>query len=330
MSSTGESDWELSPISESNSDNTDTDTDTTDDESDTGILPVLSALTHVTSNTTEAVSARHFVRRDPLNHGSDEPISGDLHSDGELADDEDDMDDTSDPESEAEGYNNASQYRDDSEDKEEDDDAPKTPQWDPSTFVYVGELTFPEQWPLLPLPMNETDYPEEELADDEKDPQPKSSSVKGDEDVMEEIEDLKEHIKNPKEDIEDLNDDIEDLKDNIEDLKDNIEDLKDDIEDLNDDIEDLTEEIKAEGKTEGKTGVSPPASAPEVGTAPPKRMHEVQHLLEYRFQELARREARGHGDVSNDVQEVRGKKRGSDEGDEDEDDSRVQKVQRRS
>lgn len=276
MSSTSGSDWEISSISESNSDNTDT--DTTDDESDAGISPVPSAFARKTDNTTEAVSAKQFTARGPLNHGSDEPLSGDLGSDGELADDEDEEDGSSDPESEEESDHNASQYRDDSE-AEDDDDAPKTPQWDPATFVYVGELTFPEQWPLLPLPMNETNYPEEELADDGKDPQPKSSSVEGDEDVTEGIEDLK--------------DDIEDLK-----------------------------EIKAEGNT----GVSPPASVPKLVT-PPDRLKEVEHLLGYRPQELARRKARCRGDVCNVAQDVRGKKRGSD--DEDEEGERAQKVQRR-
>lgn len=277
MSSTSESDWEISSISESDSD--DTDTDTTDDESDAEISPVPSAFTGKTNNTTETVSSRHCITRDPLSHGSDEPLSGDLGSDGELADDEDEEDGSSDPESEVEDYHNTSQYADNNE-EEEEDDTPKTPQWDPSTFVYVGELTFPEQWPLLPLPMNETNYPEEELADDEKDPQPKFSSVEGDEDVTEEIEDLKH------------------------------------------DIEDLKEEIKAEGNT----GVSPPASVPELVT-PPDRLKEVEHLLGYRPQELARRKARCRGDVCNVAQDVRGKKRGSE--DEDEDGERAQKVQRR-
>lgn len=196
------------------------DNNVTDDESDAGISPIPSALAHETKDTTEAVSVGQSTRRDPLTHGSNGPHTEDLGSGGSLVgedddattgasytesedDDEDDATTgTSYAESEDDGEDDTTldgwytESKEDSEsedsyDSEEDEDsAPSTPRWDPSTYVYIPDLDFPQQSPLPPLPMNETYYPEDELADDEKDLESSSSGCGSDRDVKREEVDV--------------------------------------------------------------------------------------------------------------------------------------------
>lgn len=192
------------------------DTNATDDESDAGISPVPSALTNETNNTTEAVSVGQSTRRDPLIHESNEPRTEDLGSGESLVgedddattgasytesedDDEDDAttgtsyaesEDDGEDDTTLDGWYTESEDDGESEDsygsKEDEDSAPSTPRWDPSTYVYFPDLDFPQQSPLPPLPMNETYYPEDELADDERDSELSSSGCESDRDVKRE------------------------------------------------------------------------------------------------------------------------------------------------
>lgn len=178
------------------------DINATDDESNAGISPVSSALTKETNDITEEVSARQSTMRGPLNHGSNEPRIEDLGYGGNSVDEYDtttgdsynESDDDGEDDTTLDGWYTESEddcESEDSYDSEEDEDsAPSTPRWDPSTYVYVPALDFPQQSPLPPLPMNETYYPEDELADDEKDLESSSSGCGSDRDVKREEVDV--------------------------------------------------------------------------------------------------------------------------------------------
>lgn len=196
------------------------DINATDDESDAGISPVPCALTNETTDTTEAVSVGQSTRQDPLTHGSNGPRTEDLGSGRSLVgeeddattgasytesenDDEDDAttgtsyaesEDDGEEDTTLDGWYTESEEDSESEDsygsKEDEDSAPSTPRWDPSTYVYFPDLDFPQQSPLPPLPMNETYYPEDELADDERDSELSSSGCESDRDVKREEVDV--------------------------------------------------------------------------------------------------------------------------------------------
>lgn len=160
------------------------DTNTKDEESDVGILPVPSALTNETLNTTEAVSAQQSTTRSRLNHGSnDELPTESLDSDSELADDEGDMDDFPDPESE-EGNDN--QHSGDEEESEKN--VQDISRWDLSIPAsHISQLPS-----LLPLPMHESRYLEDEPAYDETNAETRSFNIESSEDVQEGIKEDEE------------------------------------------------------------------------------------------------------------------------------------------
>lgn len=191
-------------------------THTTGDESNTGILPLLPALTSKKVNTTEAVSTEHCTMWDRLNDEFDKPLAESLKPDGEsTANDQGDIDDSPGPEAEDEEEEQI-QARDKEEEEEEEgdegdeeedgkadeeegeekedevegeeeedsktseedgkDSVQNAPRWDASAFVPAPGSLQQSTLFGFPLAVNDTHYPGDELTGNEMDSGSESSS----------------------------------------------------------------------------------------------------------------------------------------------------------